>query len=150
MSLWVLLLVKYHKKQPKNKTSIKQGLKHTWVPWTIFKTPSGKPASNANSASITEAPGKAPKRKHRPSDYDCWDYLEIINQGSWQRNREFIIEGPTKMCYCIMSHARTGEWMIVWFPPKVWILQHVTYNITRGSMEEANGCQKIFKFFVAC
>jgi hypothetical protein len=30
--------------------------KLTWVPWTIFKTPSGKPASIANAASIIAAP----------------------------------------------------------------------------------------------
>lgn len=33
---------------------VKLGL--TLVPWTIFKTPLGKPASIANSASIMQAP----------------------------------------------------------------------------------------------
>jgi hypothetical protein len=36
---------------------------HTLVPWTMFKTPSGRPASIANSASIIEAPVTTRKTK---------------------------------------------------------------------------------------
>ena len=40
---------------------------HTLVPWTMFSTPSGKPASAANSARIIEAPKKQ-ERKMRNTE----------------------------------------------------------------------------------
>lgn len=40
----------------------------TLVPWIIFRTPSGKPASIANSARIIEAPKKEKKMKIRRTE----------------------------------------------------------------------------------
>lgn len=40
-------------------------IRHTLVPWTIFKTPSGRPASLANLASIIEAPIRKEGRTQR-------------------------------------------------------------------------------------
>lgn len=37
---------------------------YTLVPWTIFKTPSGKPASIANAARIIEVPEEKRKGKN--------------------------------------------------------------------------------------
>lgn len=72
---------------------------HTRVPWTIFNTPSGKPASIANSASIKEAPegtqqhSLLTKVTVNETSYEYWfniNNMEIKGRKSWPSTYSII------------------------------------------------------------
>lgn len=70
---------------------------HTLVPWTMFRTPPGKPASIANSASIIEAPaGSQQETKPQISKFPWkeWEYSISCNDSiTILHNMQWDIEG---------------------------------------------------------